>query len=69
MQTENERAHAAIGARIDQVEKHLSEQIESMAEDVGKIPQIEAEVRHINQRLGNLEGTAVSDHCVAGENR
>ena len=55
VQADNEKAHAAIGERINQLDKHLSGRIDSMAEDVAKIPLIEAEVRHINQRLGNLE--------------
>ena len=50
MRAENEKAHAAIGERIGQVDKRLSEQIASMAEDVAKIPVIEAGVRQINQR-------------------
>ena len=55
VQAENEKAHAAIGERIGRLDKRLTGRIDSMAEDVAKIPLIEAEIREINLRLQNIE--------------
>lgn len=45
---------AGIKGRLDS----LDERVDSMAEDVAKIPVIEGEIRQINQRLERLEGHA-----------
>lgn len=72
MRIENEKAHAAIGERIAEMDERLStrlgsleektgsmaEDLASMAEDVAKISVIEGEIRSINQ---NIE--ALRDHA------
>ena len=65
MRAENEAAHAAIGERIGELDERLSgrigkldEKVDSMAEDVARIPQIEAEVRVINHNI-----MALRDHA------
>ena len=54
LRAENEEAHAAIGERIGRLGKRLTGRIDSMAEDVAKIPLIEAEIREINENIAAL---------------